>query len=939
MSHLANHLSFLPSNEQVSSLAVASPFAYQIWQQDKAQVEAFLGQYPFDKRLDRALIDALVVQFCAYDKAANADVQEASVAKGLRVLRKLLMVRWIWQDALHLADVVSLTAELSEFANSAICFAKEFVYDGLIQRYGEPMVAAKIPKKDEFAIIAMGKLGAGELNLSSDIDLIFVHKGQGDTDISKVGKKSIDTQKFMLNLGRGVIRLLDDNNEHGFVFRVDMRLRPWGDGSPLVMTLQALAKYFDHHGRTWERFAWLKARVVNPVSGAFLEEITTLARTFVFRYYVDYSAFSALREMRTLISNQVAQREDLDNVKLGVGGIRDIEFIAQAFALIYGGHYVVLIERTACLEALDTLCKLGIIEKSTCEDLTSAYQFLRRLEHAIQARHDTQSQRLPVGDELFAIAQALGFASVDELRTVLDTHRAKVSLPFDKLVTARQSLQEDSVIDADKEVTAMAAWLDEPNAERLQAFWSSRLINNLSEEAKNRLMQAYPMIIHALNSHQHNTNLGNVALPRLLDLLEAICRRSIYLVMLSENPNATLNLIPMLSASPWIARELALYPVLLDTLLQKRYQHLPDKAELQAILAQNLLSVTPFDDESYLNAIRLFKKTQVLAVATSDVLDHHPIMKVSDSLTFISEVVLESCLMRAFDELVVKHGYPLDLQGERLTREACGFAVIGYGKLGGIEMSYASDLDVVFLHRVSEQAMTDGEKHPISGMKFATRLVQKLITYLTTQTRDGRAYELDMRLRPSGNAGVMVVSINAFEHYQKDKAWAWEHQALVRARGICGDRAVIDYFDLVRLSVLTTKRQLCDIKAEVLEMREKMKTHLSQHQQDKFHLKQDTGGLVDIEFMAQFAVLGFAHQYPELAKWSDNVRIFETVAQTNLWSGEVCQTLTQAYLDIRKATHIQALNEQKSVVDNAPWQAVRQKVQAIWQQVFELPSK
>ncbi len=874
MSHLANHLSFLPSNEQVSSLAVASPFAYQIWQQDKAQVEAFLGQYPFDKRLDRALIDALVVQFCAYDKAANADVQEASVAKGLRVLRKLLMVRWIWQDALHLADVVSLTAELSEFANSAICFAKEFVYDGLIQRYGEPMVAAKIPKKDEFAIIAMGKLGAGELNLSSDIDLIFVHKGQGDTDISKVGKKSIDTQKFMLNLGRGVIRLLDDNNEHGFVFRVDMRLRPWGDGSPLVMTLQALAKYFDHHGRTWERFAWLKARVVNPVSGAFLEEITTLARTFVFRYYVDYSAFSALREMRTLISNQVAQREDLDNVKLGVGGIRDIEFIAQAFALIYGGHYVVLMERTACLEALDTLCKLGIIEKSTCEDLTSAYQFLRRLEHAIQARHDTQSQRLPVGDELFAIAQALGFASVDELRTVLDTHRAKVSLPFDKLVTARQSLQEDSVIDADKEVTAMAAWLDEPNAERLQAFWSSRLINNLSEEAKNRLMQAYPMIIHALNSHQHNTNLGNVALPRLLDLLEAICRRSIYLVMLSENPNATLNLIPMLSASPWIARELALYPVLLDTLLQKRYQHLPDKAELQAILAQNLLSVTPFDDESYLNAIRLFKKTQVLAVATSDVLDHHPIMKVSDSLTFISEVVLESCLMRAFDELVVKHGYPLDLQGERLTREACGFAVIGYGKLGGIEMSYASDLDVVFLHRVSEQAMTDGEKHPISGMKFATRLVQKLITYLTTQTRDGRAYELDMRLRPSGNAGVMVVSINAFEHYQKDKAWAWEHQALVRARGICGDRAVIDYFDLVRLSVLTTKRQLCDIKAEVLEMREKMKTHLSQHQQDKFHLKQDTGGLVDIEFMAQFAVLGFAHQYPELAKWSDNVRIF-----------------------------------------------------------------
>lgn len=427
-----------------------------------------------------------------------------------------------------------------------------------------------------------------------------------------------------------------------------------------------------------------------------------------------------------------------------------------------------------------------------------------------------------------------------------------------------------------------------------------------------------------------------MAVSPLIALLESICRRSIYLVMIAENPNATIALIPMLSASTWIAKELALYPVLLDNFLQKRYLHLPDKAELADILRQSLLRVERFDDESYLANIRLFKKTQVLAVATADVLGFRHIMKVSDSLTFIAEVVLQSALYRAFDELVYKHGCPLRQNGDRVTGEHIGFAIIGYGKLGGIEMSYASDLDVVFLHQIDERADTDGNK-PISGMKFASRLVQKILTYLSTQTRDGRAYELDMRLRPSGNAGVMVVSSQAFETYQHQKAWAWEHQALVRARAIAGDKIVMADFDKTRQAVLTKPYDRQQVRLDVLQMRQKMQSHLGTKGDDKghqFHLKQDFGGLVDIEFLAQYLVLAYAHDYPNLAIWSDNVRIFEEVAKTGVWDNERCQKLTQSYLKLRKKTHELALMEQKSIVQDDHWQQVRQFVRKVWSEVF-----
>ncbi|MFC6204516.1 bifunctional [glutamate--ammonia ligase]-adenylyl-L-tyrosine phosphorylase/[glutamate--ammonia-ligase] adenylyltransferase [Psychrobacter urativorans] len=938
----SNHKDYQPTPEQLQVLQTASEFAYQIWESRTISCQTFLRSYPLEQTLTRQQIDDLIQDYTLDENYQLAD--ESKVMSGLRHLRMLMMMRWIWQDALALIKLEQLTDELSDFADGCLLFAKSYTYQQLVSKYGQPTFinAQGKPQVDDMAIMAMGKLGAQELNLSSDIDLVFIHQGRGETDGDKSkGTRSIDNKRFMTRLGQGIIRLLDNNTADGFVFRVDMRLRPWGDGTDLAIHLSALQKYFSNHGRAWERFAWLKARVVGQIESPFYDEIQAMIKPFVFRYYVDYSAFSALREMKSLIQNQVAQREDLDNIKLGAGGIRDIEFIVQAFQLIYGGRQPQL-QVKSCLKAMQALYELEYFEPPTYQKLQAAYRFLRRLEHAIQAINDQQTQRLP-HDEFWQhnLALTLGFADWSALLVTLNDHREDVNAPFERMVTERQMpAQEDSTLELAniaQQIAQLDTVLTQQSRAQLDAFWQSKMVANLSDEARSRLDAAYPVVLHALLAHQQQQQLANTALPRLITLLEAICRRSIYLVMLAENPNATVELIPMLSASPWIANELALYPVLLDTFLQQRYRHLPDKPELRDILRQRLLRVEREDEEELLSVLRLFKKNQVLAVAASDVLAERPIMKVSDSLTFIAAVVLEAALERGFSELVRRYGYPIGQDGDPVTEADCGFAIIGYGKLGGLELSYSSDLDLVFLHKIKEEGMTTGETS-VSGMKFAARLAQKLMTYLNTQTRDGRAYEIDMRLRPSGNAGMMVVSCHAFETYQLSKAWSWEHQALVRARAICGDKRVMARFCDIRREVLALPRTLDEVRIEVTSMRIKMQKHLGtsqwEQQEGKFHLKQDAGGIVDIEFLAQFAVLAYSHDYPSLTKWSDNVRIFEEMALLGIWSTEICQDLTEAYLRIRAASHQLALSEQSLLVDEGLWVETRTLVQGQWQRLM-----
>ncbi len=388
------------TDAQIQALATASDFAYHIWESKQPICEAFLRSYPLENTLTGQQIDDLIEDYTLDENFQRAD--ETTVMRGLRQLRNLLMFRWIWQDALGLISVEQLTKELSQFADGCISFAKDYTFNALSKRYGRPSYKDKETgerRYDDMAIFAMGKLGANELNLSSDIDLIFVYQSRGETDTTGFERaKCVENQRFMVRLGQGIIKLLDTNTSDGFVFRVDMRLRPWGDGSDLAIQQTALEKYFTQHGRAWERFAWLKARVVNTIDEGFAERLEQIVKPFVFRNYIDYSAFSALREMRSMITNQIAQRQDLTNIKLGAGGIRDIEFIVQAYQLIYGGRNP-LLQIRPCLQTMEVLHQSKYFEKKTYHDLHSAYLFLRRLEHGIQAINDQQTQRLPIEPE------------------------------------------------------------------------------------------------------------------------------------------------------------------------------------------------------------------------------------------------------------------------------------------------------------------------------------------------------------------------------------------------------------------------------------------------------------------------------------------------------------------------------------------------------------
>ncbi|HJH09043.1 MAG TPA: bifunctional [glutamate--ammonia ligase]-adenylyl-L-tyrosine phosphorylase/[glutamate--ammonia-ligase] adenylyltransferase, partial [Psychrobacter pasteurii] len=429
--------------EHIQKLKLASPFAYQIWENKPAICQNFLTSYPLGEVLTRQQICDLIDDYTLDDglegELERAD--EAGVMKGLRRLRELLMMRWIWQDALGVIPLEQLIGELSNFADNCLIFVKEYAWEQLVARYGRPTYIDEKGQRqyDDMAIFAMGKLGAQELNLSSDIDLIFVHRARGETDGDKSkGTKCIDNKRFMIRLGQSIIRILDTCTAEGFVFRVDMRLRPWGEGSDLAIHQSALEKYFSAHGRAWERFAWLKSRIVNEVDQDFADELEDIVKPFVFRYYVDYSAFAALREMKSLIQNQVAQREDLDNIKLGAGGIRDIEFVVQAFQLIYGGRHPQL-EVKSCLKAMQALNEFDFIEDKTYEQLADAYRFLRRVEHGIQAINDQQTQRLPNNAECQNnLALTLGFQDWPEFLQRLNEHRQNVNAPFDRMVTERQ---------------------------------------------------------------------------------------------------------------------------------------------------------------------------------------------------------------------------------------------------------------------------------------------------------------------------------------------------------------------------------------------------------------------------------------------------------------------------------------------------------------------
>lgn len=903
--------------EQLQKTLHASQYAEQVLSLHQATLEHDYAIDQFQQSLSTAQIQQLV-----YDHLVNIQ-DENTWMKVLRILRARLMFRWIWQDANQLTNVVKLTRELSDFADACIVAAKDFARIPLLAKHGEPM--GYNGKIQDLIVIGMGKLGAQELNLSSDIDLIFAFDEQGESN----GRKCIDVQQFCILWGQKLIYLLDHITADGFVFRVDMRLRPWGDGSALAISHVALEKYLSQHGREWERYAWIKARIIT--GGQDGDSLLDMTRPFVFRKYVDYTAFEAMREMKAMIEREVARRNIAEDIKLGAGGIREVEFIVQVFQLIYGGAKLELQDRQ-CLVSLKHLGEAGLLDHQSVEDLEDAYLFLRRVEHAIQALNDQQTQSLPTEPELRQrIIDTLGFDDWDAFIDFLNQKRSKVTFQFEHLIKEKGL---DSPIESFSQLESQLNEILDSNAQNLiHEFWYGHAIKKLPAKAVQRLKEFWPHLVEAVLQ----SNSPQVALMRLMPLVESVMRRTVYLVMLIESKGALQRLVKMATVSPWICEELTHYPVLLDEFLSMDFE-LPRRDYLEDSLRQQLLRIEIDQVEDQMRVLRLFKKSNVLTVAASDVLAESPLMKVSDALTDIAEVSVIATLNLAYQTVAKRHGYPVDAEGLRCSLDHMAYAVIGYGKVGGIELGYGSDLDLVFIHYMDEQADTDGQK-AISGFEFAMRVAQKFMSLMTTQTLDGRVYEIDTRLRPSGEAGLLVTSLKAFEQYQLKSAWLWEHQAIVRARSIAGEQSLRAKFEELRCRVLTLPREEDTVRKEVLNMRQKMKDHLGSSKDQKkdgiFHLKQDAGGIVDIEFMAQYVVLAWSGTNPDLAHYSDNVRILEDAAKAGCLSSDDVSALIQAYLSERAESHRLALANHNMQVSAADWHDTREVVCKLWQRLID----
>ncbi|MCW9023538.1 MAG: bifunctional [glutamate--ammonia ligase]-adenylyl-L-tyrosine phosphorylase/[glutamate--ammonia-ligase] adenylyltransferase [Gammaproteobacteria bacterium] len=862
-----------------------------------------------------------------------------SLQQVLRQFRNRAMLRIIWRDIAGWADLAETTRDLSWLAETCIDGAMEKLYQWQCEESGTPVDEHNQPM--HMVVIGMGKLGAYELNVSSDIDLIFAYAEDGEIQ----EPRPLSHAQFFTRLGQKLIQALDNNTADGFVFRVDMRLRPFGDSGALAASFAAMENYYLIHGREWERYALIKARVVagDRVTG---QELMETLRPFIYRRYLDYGAYDSLREMKAMIMREVKRKSMQHNVKLGEGGIREVEFIAQVFQLIRGGSDPAL-QTQSLFTVLDHLAQQEVLPAATVEDLKTGYIFLRTTEHRLQEVADQQTHVLPE-DELarLRLAYSMGYADWATFSDALQCQREKVAEHFASVFESPQTEEQD---ESTQHAELAALWHSGLEAEqlspllgevgyqecdeifrRLQTFRYGHCYRALTSTGRKRLDQLMPMIIGAAGQ----SDLPDVTLIRLLDLLERIARRSVYLALLIEYPLALSQLVKLCAASPWVARYLSQHPILLDELLDPRSLYAPpDKASLASDLHQQMQTIDAEDMERAMDGLRHFKHSNVLRVAAADMVGALPLMKVSDHLSWIAEALLEEALSLAWNDMTSRHGRPVT-QGD--DPDAKGFVIVGYGKLGGLELGYGSDLDLVFLHGGEDpnqmtQVERDEEKSlPLSI--FYARLGQRLIHYLTTLTSAGMLYEIDMRLRPDGASGMLVSTVSAFAAYQTDKAWTWEHQALVRARPVAGDGQIAGQFKQVRQTVLCQERDREKLRTEIVEMRQRMRSELDKSTSELFDVKQGVGGIVDIEFIVQYAVLGWGHEYPELVVYTDNIRILEAMVNTGLMSEADSQFLNQAYQEYRGHLHRMALQEQSGVVENTKFQPLREQVSRIRQQ-------
>lgn len=842
----------------------------------------------------------------------QADENETELAKQLRLLRRHVVAQIMTRDLCRLSDLAEVTRTITEFADFAVNTALSFSYQYYLGMYGTPL--GHYSRAPQFlSVVAMGKAGGFELNVSSDIDLIFIYAESGETD----GRRERSNQEFFTKVGQKLIALLNDITEDGQVFRVDMRLRPDGDSGALVCSETALEQYLVAQGREWERYAWCKGRVITP----YANDISALVRPFVFRKYLDYNAYDAMRELHRQIRQEVQKRGMADNIKLGAGGIREVEFVAQIFQMIRGGQNRAL-QLKGTRETLLKLGELGILSAEMVAGLLSAYVFLRDVEHRLQYWDDQQTQILPTqAEQQILLAQSMGFADWDAFMTALNVHRDWVNRIFNDVLSEPE--QEETETHPLADLWAMLPQETDTVSQRLaelgfadggamagklaQLKLSSRY-RQLSVQAQRRFDAVIPRLLEA------SAQVGNAdtTLTRLLDFLETISRRSAYLAFLQQYPEALKRVADLMAQSAWLADYLRTHPILLDELLSAQLMKRLDWDTLFVELSDSLKACGE-DTEAKMDVLRRFKHAQTFRLAVQDLAGKWSVEKLSDELSYLADMVLRETLQHAWQSVPKAH------------RPEPQFAIIAYGKLGGKELGYSSDLDLVYLYQDDHADAIDNY----------SKLARRLSTWLSGNTGAGALYELDLRLRPDGDAGFLVHSVSAFEKYQQEKAWTWEHQSLTRARFICGDGMIGEQFERIRRHILTQQRDKAKLKQEIIEMREKM---FPTHPPVLNSVKYARGGIVDVEFIVQYLVLAESANAPELLENYGNIALLNMSAKRGLIDAELAELARTAYRHYRQIQHNQNVRDQYQIDVDETLLAHYQAVQQLWAQVFgEVP--
>ncbi len=865
---------------------------------------------------------------------------EPQLHQALRLFRRKHMVVIAWRELLNLSSLQESFEHISLLADQLILQGLDWLYQLQCKEQGTPF--GESGKQQTMFVFAMGKLGGKELNFSSDIDLIFSYPERGAT---QGGRRVIENSAFFTKLGQRLIAALHQITVDGFVYRVDMRLRPFGESGPLVTTFNSIEDYYQTQGREWERYAMVKARVLGQ-EGEDKEELKNMLKPFVFRRYIDFSAIDSLRKMKAMISAEVRRKGLKDNIKLGMGGIREIEFVAQAFQLIHGGRNVEL-QCKGLQETLQVIADINVLPQERVDCLLSSYHFLRAVENVLQQIGDQQTQTLPDNElDKLRLIKVMKFEDWESFYARLNQIMVNVHNEFNWVIGESEEQQneaEETFIEmwelqlSSEEIAPLLAESinsDDVNSDQINTF--SKMIVSLKADLIRRpigprgqetIDKLLPRLISLICDYPQPEKL----FERIHHLLLNIVSRTAYLELLNENEGALKQLLRLCSESPRVSAQLARHPILLDELLDPQKLYNPTELTRYRSELQLFMLRIPEDDmEQQMEALRQFKQMQFLHIATADIAKGIKLPQVSDHLTCLSEAILDYVVQIAWAQITHKFGLPSNVVGT----DRKGFAVIGYGKMGGLELGYNSDLDVVFLHENNISGTTNGDR-AIDNQLFYFRLAQRIIHLFSTRTNSGILYEIDMRLRPSGDSGPLVASLAGFNRYLKENAWTWEHQALVRTRSVFIDASMDQEFAQIRLQVLSQKRDVDKLRTDVSDMRLKMRNHLNRAATGEFDLKQSPGGMVDIEFIAQYLVLANAYKFPELlTKWSDNLRIFAACQEAGLLTQQQTTELIDAYCHIRDAGHRLALGKETRITALEEFIEERKVVIKVWEQLF-----